>query len=41
MRPKVEAAIRFAHKKGKRAVITSVAEIISAVKKEAGTEIVL
>jgi carbamate kinase len=41
MRPKVEAAIRFAHKKGKRAVITSVAEIISAVKREAGTEIVL
>jgi carbamate kinase len=41
MRPKVEAAIQFIHKKGRRAVITSVEEIITAVKGKAGTEIVL
>jgi carbamate kinase len=41
MRPKVEAAIQFAHQKGKRAVITSVEEIISAVKGQGGTEIVV
>jgi carbamate kinase len=40
MRPKVEAAIQFTHKKRKRAVITSVEEIISAVKGKGGTEIV-
>jgi carbamate kinase len=41
MRPKVEAAIQFIHKKGRRAVITSIEEIITAVKGKAGTEIVL
>jgi carbamate kinase len=41
MRPKVEAAIQFAHKRGRRAVITSIEKIISAVKGKAGTEIVL
>jgi len=41
MRPKVEAAVKFVQKKGRRAVITSIEEIISAVKGKAGTEIVL
>ncbi len=41
MRPKVEAALQFIHKKGRRAVITSIEEIITAVKGKAGTEIVL
>jgi carbamate kinase len=40
MRPKVEAAIQFIRKKGRRAVITSVEEVISAVQGKAGTEIV-
>ena len=40
MRPKVEAAIQFIRKKGRRAVITSVEQIISAVQGKAGTEIV-
>ena len=39
MAPKVEAAIQFIRNDGKRAVITSIDEIISAVKGEAGTEI--
>jgi carbamate kinase len=41
MGPKVEAAVQFAHQKGKRAVITSVEEIISAVKGQGGTQIAL
>ena len=40
MRPKVEAAIQFIRKKGRRAVITSVEQIISAIQGKAGTEIV-
>jgi carbamate kinase len=40
MHPKVEAAIQFIRKKGRRAVITSVEEIISAIQEKAGTEIV-
>jgi carbamate kinase len=39
MAPKVDAAIQFIRNKGKRAVITSIAEIESAVKEQAGTEI--
>jgi carbamate kinase len=39
MRPKVEATIQFIRNKGKRALITSIEEIESAVKEEAGTEI--
>ncbi len=41
MRPKVEAAVQFIREGGKRAVITSIEEIESAVKGEAGTEITL
>ncbi len=41
MRPKVEAAIHFVHKKGRRAVITSIEDIITAIRGKAGTEIVL
>ena len=41
MRPKVEAAVRFVRDGGKRAVITSIEEIESAVKGQAGTEIAL
>jgi len=41
MAPKVEAAIAFIRNKGRRAVITSIEEIESAVKKEAGTEITI
>ena len=41
MAPKVEAAIQFIRNKGKRAVITSINEIVSAVKGEAGTEITI
>lgn len=41
MRPKVEAAVRFVRDGGKRAVITSIEEIKSAVKGQAGTEITL
>jgi carbamate kinase len=40
MGPKIEAAIQFVRKTGKRAVITSIEEIESAVKGESGTEIV-
>ena len=39
MAPKVEAAIEFIRSGGKRAVITSIDAIVSAVKGEAGTEI--
>ena len=39
MRPKVEAAVRFVKEGGKRAVITSIEAIESAVKGQAGTEI--
>ena len=39
MRPKVEAAVQFVRNGGKRAVITSIEAIESAVKKKAGTEI--
>ncbi len=39
MAPKVEAAIEFVRNRGKRAVITSIDAIISAVNGEAGTEI--
>ena len=41
MAPKIEAAIQFIRNQGKRAVITSIDEIISAVKGEAGTEITI
>ncbi len=41
MRPKVEAAVQFVHNGGKRAVITSIEAIGSAVNREAGTEITL
>jgi carbamate kinase len=41
MRPKVEAATQFVRDGGKRAVITSIEAIESAVKGEAGTEITL
>jgi carbamate kinase len=41
MAPKVEAAVQFLHNGGvgRRAVITSIDAIVSAVKEEAGTEI--
>jgi carbamate kinase len=39
MAPKVEAAIQFIRNKNKRALITSIEEIESAIKEEAGTEI--
>jgi carbamate kinase len=39
MSPKVEAAIQFIRNQGKRAVITSIEEIESAVNGKAGTEI--
>ena len=39
MRPKVEAAVQFVKDGGKRAVITSIEAIESAVKGQAGTEI--
>jgi carbamate kinase len=39
MGPKVEAAIQFIRNKGQRAVITSIEQIESAVKGDAGTEI--
>jgi len=41
MRPKVEAVVEFVREGGKRAVITSIEAIESAVKGEAGTEITL
>jgi len=40
MGPKIEAAIQFVRKSGKRAVIASIEDIESAVKGESGTEIV-
>jgi len=39
MSPKVEAAIQFIRNPGKRALITSITEIESAVNRKAGTEI--
>ncbi len=39
MAPKVEAAIEFIRSRGKRAIITSIDEIVTAVRGEAGTEI--
>jgi len=41
MRPKVEAAIQFIRNPGKRAAITSIEEIESAVNRKAGTEILI
>lgn len=40
MGPKIEAAIQFVRKSGKRAIIASIEDIESAVKGESGTEIV-
>jgi carbamate kinase len=40
MGPKIEAAVQFVQKSGKRAVIASIEDIDSAVKGESGTEIV-
>ena len=40
MGPKIEAAVQFVQKSGKRAVIASIEDIESAVKGESGTEIV-
>jgi carbamate kinase len=40
MGPKVEAAMQFIQKGGKRAVITSVEKIEAAVKGNAGTELI-
>jgi len=39
MGPKIEAAMQFVRHSGKRAVITSIEEIVSAVQGKAGTEI--
>ena len=39
MAPKVEAAIEFIRSRGKRAIITSIDEIVTAVRGETGTEI--
>lgn len=39
MAPKVEAAVEFVRNKGKRAIIASIEEIVSAVRGKAGTEI--
>jgi carbamate kinase len=39
MGPKIEAALRVINNGGKRALITSIADIESALKGEAGTEI--
>ena len=41
MAPKLKAAIQFIRSEGNRAVITSIDEIVSAVKGEAGTEITI
>jgi len=41
MSPKVEAAIQFIRNPGKRALITSITEIESAVNRKAGTEILI
>jgi carbamate kinase len=40
MGPKIEAAVGFVRKTGKRAVIASIEDIESAVRRESGTEIV-
>jgi carbamate kinase len=40
MGPKIEAAVQFVRKTGKRAVITSVDNIESAVEGKSGTEII-
>lgn len=40
MGPKIEAAIQFVRKSGKRAIIASIEDIESAVKEKSGTEIV-
>jgi carbamate kinase len=40
MGPKIEAAVQFVRKTGKRAVITSIENVESAVRGESGTEIV-
>jgi carbamate kinase len=40
MGPKVEAAMQFIQKGGKRAVITSIEKIEEAVEGKAGTEII-
>ena len=40
MGPKIEAAMQFVRHSGKRAVITSIEEIVSAVQGKAGTEII-
>ena len=40
MGPKIEAAVQFVRKTGKRAVITSIDNIESAVEGKSGTEIV-
>jgi carbamate kinase len=39
MGPKIEAGMQFVRHSGKRAVITSIEEIASAVEGKAGTEI--
>jgi len=41
MGPKIEAAVQFVRKTGKRAVIASIEDIESAVKGESGTEILI
>jgi carbamate kinase len=41
MRPKVEAAVRFVTRTGKRAVITSIKDIKQSVVSKAGTEFVI
>jgi carbamate kinase len=41
MGPKIDAAVQFVRKTGKRAVITSIDNIESAVEGESGTEIVI
>ena len=40
MGPKVEAAVQFMRKQGKRAVIASIEKIEDAVQGKAGTEII-
>ena len=40
MSPKIEAAVQFVRKTGKRAVIASIEDVESAVQGESGTEIV-
>lgn len=39
MGPKVEAAVRFVHKPGRRAIITSLDQAVSAIEGTAGTQI--